>query len=170
MKIKIRDLPDGAAKLQGTDRIAIAQTSGGNATRYISASNLVVKSLKAGSNISIGNDGKINVTTSKNIDAELNSIKSRVSALESGGGTQYYIDGTHANSGGSGQSTPSTKVLNHCKSALPGIKNCKVTVRWYRYWSWGTGNGSASKTQYFFAIYNVNASGVWTHQRNIHIA
>ena len=170
MKIKIRDLPDGASKFNSSDRLAIAQTSGGNATRYISAGNLVVKSLKAGSNISIGNDGKINVTTGKNIDAELNNINSRLGALETGGGTQYYIDGTHANSGGANQGGPSTKVLNHCKAALPGIKNCKVTVKWYRYWSWSTGNGGASKSQYFFALYNVNASGSWALTRNIHIA
>ena len=184
MKVKIRQLPNAIIPAHRNDYFVLAQSSGGQVTRKITIGKLAGTLFNSGSYITIS--GGVISANASGINALLNprfnAIEGRLTALEGkvngirseldsqptgGAPTTIYFDGTHVNSGGSGQSRASTAVVNLAKSifkALPAQST--VMIRWYRHWSWGTGNGSASRTQYFVGEYRVVSGTNWTFIKN----
>lgn len=189
MKVKIRQLPDGITYLnKSTDYLVIAQSSGGQVTRKITLDQLASTLYISGAYCSI-TSGRIDVNAAginALLDSRFNSIESRLGALESKvagiesdlavassvtAPTTIYFDGTHTSSGGQAQETASTAVVNVAKSIFPNLApGSTVVIRWYRYWAWGTGNGSASRTQYFVSEYRVVSGSNWTNIKNTHLS
>ena len=187
MKVKIRQLPDGNSYFQNSDFFVIAQTSGGQVTRKLTVSQLASKLYIPGAYCSITN-GRIDVNASginALLEPRFNSIESRLGALEgkmaaveakqaatpATAPTTVYFDGTHVSSGGQGQQTASNTVVNLAKSIFKDLPaGSTVMLRWYRYWSWGTGNGSASRAQYFVGEYRTNGGTSWSFKGNTHLS
>lgn len=195
MKVKIRQLPDGNSYLQRSDFFVIAQTSGGQVTRKLTVSQLASKLYLPGSYCSINSAGRIDVDAAGinalleprfgNIESRLGALEGKVGALEGRMGavetkqsatptqapTTVYFDGTHVSSGGQSQGSASTAVVNLAKSIFSNLPaGSTVMLRWYRYWSWGTGNGSASRAQYFVGEYRANGGTNWTFVKNTHLS
>ena len=165
MKVKIRQLPDGINYLnKSTDYLVIAQSTGGQITRKITLDQLASRLYISGAYCSI-TSGRIDVNAAginALLDSRFNSIEARLGALESKvasientietnasttSPTTIYFDGTHTSSGGASQATASTAVVNVAKSVFTNLAaGSTVIIRWYRYWAWGTGNGSVSYT------------------------
>ena len=190
MKVKIRQLPDGINYINKTsDYLVIAQSTGGQVTRKITLAQLATKLYISGAYCSINTAGRIDVNATginalldprfNSIEARLNALESKVASVENTietntsttSPTTIYFDGTHTSSGGANTSTASTAVVNVAKSVFSNhAPNSTVIIRWYRYWSWGTGNGSASKTQYFISEYRVVSGTTWTLIKDTHLS
>jgi hypothetical protein len=184
MKVKIRQLPDAIVPAQKSDYFVLAQSSGGQVTRKLTMGQLAGTLFTSGSYISISN-GVVSANSAGInllLDPRFNAIEGRLTALEGkvnairgelddqptgGTPTTIYFDGTHVNSGGAGQATASAAVVNLAKSIFKELPaGSTVMIRWYRYWSWGTGNGSASRSQYFVGEYKTNGATNWTFVKN----
>lgn len=190
--IKIRHLPDGTSKFLRSDQFVVAQSSGGNVTRRISASSLAGKLYSAGSHITINSSGVIAVSDKwqsqidslrvdfdnfkTSVNADLSSLKTRmtqaeskITAVENTPAKEHaFVDMTYTYFG-QGQNITSTYV-NVAKNLFKNLpKGSTMDVLWYRYWRWGTGNGSASASKYYLSRYSKTAdsnswSGVWTRE------
>ena len=190
MKVKIRQLPDGISYInKASDYLVIAQSTGGQVTRKITLNQLASKLYVAGAYCSINSVGRIDVNAAginalldprfNNIEGRLNALESRMTSIENkveqqastSTPTTIYFDGTHTSSGGANTTTASTAVVNVAKSVFSSLApNSIVIIRWYRYWAWGTGNGSASRTQYFVSEYRVVSGTNWTNIKNTHLS
>lgn len=190
--VKIRHLPDGTSKFLRSDQFVIAQSSGGNVTRRISASSLASKLYSAGSHITINSSGVISVSDKwqsqidnlrvdfdnfkSSVNADISNLKTRmtqaeakITAVENKPAKEHaFVDMTYTYFGKS--SSISSTYVNVAKNLYKNLpKGSTMDILWYRYWSWGTGNGSASATKFFLSRYTKTAdsnswSGTWTRE------
>lgn len=190
MKVKIRQLPSGINFVnRSSDLLVIAQSTGGQITRNITLAQLATKLYVPGAYCSINSNGRIDVDAAginallnpkfNSIESRLGNLEGKLASLETTveknsttvSPTTIYFDGTHVSSGGQNQGRASTAVLNLAKSIFSNLApNSTVMLRWYRYWTWGTGNGSASRAQYFVSEYRVVSGTNWTFVKNTHLS
>jgi hypothetical protein len=184
--VKIRHLPDGDSKFQRSDFFVVAQSSGGQVTRKITADTFATKLFSAGTNVTINASGVISVPDkwqsqiddinarlnahTASADAEFKSLKSRLSTAESKITTlenkpalkHAFVDTTYTYFGQS--SSISSSVSNAAKNLFSGLpKGSTLDVLWRRYWTYGTGNGSAAAERHYLTRYTKTAdSNSWT--------
>lgn len=192
--VKIRQLPDGTSRFRRDDSFVIAQSSGGNVTRKISASSLAGKLYSAGSHITINSSGVIAVSDkwqsqidSLRVDfnnfksstaSDISSLRSRMTQAESKITTlenkpakeHSFVDLTYTHFGRSGSITNTyANIAKNLFSTLP--KGSTLDVLWRQYWTYGTGNGSAAAQRFYLTRYSKTAdsnswSTTWTREVN----
>lgn len=179
MKIKIRQLPDGNNYFQNTDFFVIAQSSGGQVTRKLTASQLAGKLYISGSYCSIVNQ-RIDVNAAginALLDPRFNAIEARLGALEGKmnnvesqmgnippqAPTTVFYDSTDLVGGGQGAQQAGNNVVNVVKQIFNTLPpNSTVNIKWKRYWTYGRGNGTASAANYAIDQYRVVNGTNWT--------
>lgn len=170
--VKIRHLPDGASKFRRSDMFVVAQSSGGDVTRRISADDLAGSLYTAGTNIVINSSGVISVDDNiqsqidslrldfdnfkASVDSDISSLKTRmtqaeskITAVENKPAKEHaFVDMTYTYFGSS--SNIGSAYVSTAQNLYKTLPNgSTLDILWYRYWTWGTGNGSAAASKYF---------------------
>lgn len=179
--VKIRHLPDGTSKFRRSDLFVVAQSSGGNVTRKITADSLAGKLYSAGTNININSSGVISVDSNlqtqidnlrvdfdnfkSSVNGDISSLKTRmtqaeskITAVENKPAKEHaFVDMTYTYFGQSSNiGSAYVSTAQNLYKSLP--KGSTLDILWYRYWTWGTGNGSAAAAKYYLWRYTKNSS------------
>ena len=179
--VKIRHLPDGASKFRRSDLFVVAQSSGGDVTRKITADALASGLYSAGSQITINSSGVISVsdkwqsqidnlrvdfdnfksTTASDIASlktRMTQAESKITAVENKPAKEHaFVDMTYTYFGQS--SNIGSAYVSTAQSLYKSLPTgSTLDILWYRYWTWGTGNGSAAATKFYLWRYTKNSS------------